>query len=199
MAKQRRSARPPAAEWVQVATNQLSKRTRLTVDKDRTTMNQRSADESGDDSQLRTITRLPKASTVRVISIIVGVITLATIAAYFVGLNSTEKTERPATAPAPLVVNPTNTPTFVTRIMTATAFPTWTPIPPTSTPPPRVTRIQPTPTLDLTSYYVNLFASCNGRYSGEAKERRREAAQFTLTRDLRTLSEIIDIIEENCQ
>ena len=199
MAKQRRSARPPAAEWVQVATNQLSERTQLTVDKDRTTKNQRSADESGDDSQPRTTIRLPKASTVRVISIIVGVITLATIAAYFVGLNSTEKTERPATAPAPLVVNPTNTPTFVTRIVTATPFPTWTPRPPKSTPLPTSTMPQPTPTVDLTSYYVELFASCNGRYSGEFKEKRREAAQFTLTQGLRTLSEIIDIIEENCQ
>ena len=198
MAKQRRSARPPAAEWVQVATNQLSERTQLTVDKHRTDNNQRSADESSDDSQPRTTTRLPKASTVRVISIIVGVITLATIAVYFVGLNSTDKTERPATAPEPLVVNPTNTPTFVTRIVTATPSPTWTPRPP-PTPQPTATMPQPTPTVDLTSYYVELFASCNGRYSGEFKEKRREAAQFTLTQGFRTLSEVIDIIEANCQ
>ena len=133
-----------------------------------------------------------------VISIIVGVITLATIAAYFVGLTtSTEKTERPTPAHAPLVVNPTNTPTFVTRIVTATPSTTWTPRPPT--PPPTATRTQPTPTLDLTSYYVELFASCNGRYSGETKEGRRAAAQSTLTQGLRTLSEIIDIVAENCQ
>ena len=60
-------------------------------------------------------------------------------------------------------------------------------------------KAQPTSTLDQTTYYAELFASCNGRYSGEAKEGRREAAQITLTPGLRTLSEIIDIVAENCQ
>ena len=198
MAKQRRSDRPSAAEWVQVTTYQLSSRTRLPAYEDQNAKNQRSADESGDDSQPRSTSRLSKASTARVISILVGAITLATIAAYFVGLTSAEKTERPAPAPAPLVASPTNTPIFVTQIVTATPSPTWTPRPPTSTPP-TATRTQPTPMVDLTSYYVNLFASCNDRYSGEAKEGRREAAQITLTRGLRTLSETIDIVEENCQ
>ena len=60
-------------------------------------------------------------------------------------------------------------------------------------------KTQPTSTLDQTTYYVELFASCNGRYSGETKERRRAAAQSTLTQGLHTLSEIIDIVAENCQ
>ena len=60
-------------------------------------------------------------------------------------------------------------------------------------------KTQPTSTLDQTTYYVELFASCNGRYSGETKERRRAAAQSTLTQGLRTLSEIIDIVAEKCQ
>ncbi len=119
MAKQRRPHRPPAAEWVRVATDHLSSRTRLPADEDRNAKKQRSTDESVGDSQPRNTRRLPKASTVRGVSIIVGVITLATIAAYFVGLTSAEKTERPATAPAQLVTIPTNTPTLVTQIVTA--------------------------------------------------------------------------------
>ena len=198
MTRERRPDRPPAAEWVQAATDQLSSRTRLPTE-DRNAKNQRSADESRDASQPKNTRRLPKMSTALGVSIIVGVIALTTIAAYFVGLTSAEKTEQPATDPAQMVTIPTNTPTLVTRIVTATPSPTWTPRPPKPTQPSTATRVRPAPTADLTSYYVNLFASCNGRYSGETKERRRAAAQSTLTQGLRTLSEIIDIVAEKCQ
>ena len=201
MAKQRRPERPAATEWFQVAKDQLSNMTWEISGGDRTAKNQRSADARSDDRRPRSPSRLPKASTRQNILAVVGVITLVAVAGFLYGISTKEK-ERPTVITVPLVVSPTNEPTlaFVTRIITATPYPTWTPHPrpPTSTPP-TTTKVRPTPTPDLTSHYVELFASCNGRYIGETKENRREAARSTLTRGFRTLSDIIDIVEEKCQ
>ena len=53
--------------------------------------------------------------------------------------------------------------------------------------------------MDVTTHYVNLFASCNGQYAGETEEKRRNAAQHTLKVGYRTLQELIEIVEETCE
>ena len=88
-------------------------------------------------------------------------------------------------------------PTYTPRpATTARLVPTHTTAPthPTATSPP-----VPTPTLvSVKHIYVAAFGSCGGRYHGEQRSRRQQAATSTLKAGLQYLDDLRAIIEQNC-
>lgn len=199
MENAKRSSRPSAAEWAQTATDHLSRHPWTETQTRRRRSRQRQTGEHGD-RRRRNSPTLPKSYVALPVLAIIGVIAAAIFLVVQRGTGGPETDQAMFTAPTPL---PESTPVhvFVTQVITATPKPTRTPRPepPTATPLPTPTRIKPTPTQDMTSYYVNQFASCNGRYSGEFEDRRRVAAESAIARGYRTLLELISIIQETCQ
>lgn len=203
--KKKRPDRPAATEWGRIASDELSGQFRRTTREWHQTTNKRWEGESGNDGRPAKPSLAARALTTRNVATIIGAIALVTMAAYGLVEVSTGQTQHPAAVVAPQVTVPMNTPIKVastpTATATATPHPTWTPRPkpPTPTPLPVATKAEPTPTVDMTTHYVDLFASCNGQYTGETEEKRRQAAQHTLKVSYRTLPEIIEIVEAKCQ
>ena len=199
MENAKRSSRPTASEWAQTATDHLSRHPLTVTQVRRRRSRQRQTGEHGD-RERRQPRKLPKSSVVLPVLAITGVIAAAIFLVVQIGAGGPETYQAVFTAPTP---RPASTPVhvWVTQVITATPQPTWTPRPepPTATPLPTPTAIKPTPTQDMTSYYVNQFASCNGRYSGDFEDRRRVAAESAIARGYRTLPELISIIQETCQ
>lgn len=117
------------------------------------------------------------------------------------------------TREAPQEPAPNRPPAFPVAIVpTVTLYPTYTPNPaPTASPTstmratPTYTMQAPTPTqpppsatLDWFELAAERFASCGGRYTGEAMEKRRLAAQSAMNRGYHTPNTILEIVADKC-
>ena len=103
----------------------------------------------------------------------------------------------PPISAAPPASSPLPAPTYTPRpATTARLVPTHTTAPthPTATSPP-----VPTPTaVSVKDIYLAAFGSCGGRYHGERRSRRQQAATSTLKAGLQSLDDLRAIIEQNC-
>ena len=102
-------------------------------------------------------------------------------------------------APATPTPTPQASPT-PTLIPTYTPAPTPTPtLAPTYTARPTVKVYAPSPTpVNPGEPYIQAFASCNGKYQGEQRLGRENAARTTLQSGLRTLEGLAAVIQEKC-
>ena len=103
----------------------------------------------------------------------------------------------PKISEAPPASSPLPPPTYTPRpATTARLVPTHTTAPtrPTATSPPVRT---PTP-ISVKDIYAAAFGSCGGRYHGEQKSRRQQAAKAVLNGELQSIDDFRATIEQNC-
>ena len=118
-------------------------------------------------------------------------------AAVFIITNHDETLPEVAAIPMTPTPRPEPTPT---PIPTYTPAPTPTPtLEPTYAPRPTVKVYAPSPTpVNPGEPYIQAFASCNGKYQGEQRLGRENAARTTLQSGLRTLEGLATVIQERC-